>query len=161
MKELLVAVDFSESSDRATEQAGRLARILGAKLWVLHVVTDENQAMIYDSTAFNGYTTDFISVPGDVQVARDLSADEIKREHTRLLEISAHLREQDVDAQALLLKGDPTALILEKAETLHVDMIIIGSHGHGLLHKALLGSVSESVLHKTQRNVLIVPAVKK
>jgi nucleotide-binding universal stress UspA family protein len=37
-------------------------------------------------------------------------------------------------------------------------MIILGSHGHGLLHKALLGSVSESIIHHARCNIMIVPA---
>jgi universal stress protein A len=62
-----------------------------------------------------------------------------------------------VDAQAMLLKGDAAGLILERAENLDIDVIVMGSQGHGILRKMLLGSVTETVLHKAFCNVLIVP----
>ena len=114
--------------------------------------------MAYESTQFSGYAPEFVNIPGDVQLARDLSADEFRREHAQLLEMSSTLRENGVNAQALLLKGEAAKLILEKAEDLQVDIIVLGSHGHGLLRKALLGSVSEAIIRHARRNVMVVPA---
>jgi len=161
MKQLLAAVDFSKTTDAVLEQAAKLATALDAKLWILHVTSDETQAMAYEATQFTGYSPEFTSMPADVQLARDLSAEEFKREHAQLLEMSSRLRKGGVDAQALLLKGDAAKLILEKAEDLQAEIILLGSHGHGLLHKALLGSVSEAVIRHAKCNVLIVPAPAK
>jgi nucleotide-binding universal stress UspA family protein len=158
VKQLLVAVDFSKKTDVVLKQAATLAKTLGAKLWVLHAVSDETQAMAYESSPFFAYAPEFANMPGDVQLARDLSAEEFKREHSHLLAISSTLREEGVDAQAILLKGDAANLILEKAKDLHAEIIILGSHGHGLLRKALLGSVSEAVLRRAPCNVMVVPA---
>ena len=157
MKQILAAVDFSKVTDAVLEQAAYFAKALDIKLWVLHVAADESRAMAYESNELSGYTSEFISMPGDVQLARDISADEIRQEHAHLLRISAGLREKGVNAQALLLKGDAPALILEKAADLQADLIILGSRGHGLLHKALLGSVSEAVIRHASCSVLIVP----
>lgn len=157
MKQLLAAVDFSKTTDAVLEQAAKLASALDAKLWIVHVTSDETQAMAYESTQFTGYAPEFVNLPGDVKLARDLSAEEFKREHAQLLEMSSHLRERGIDAQALLLKGDAAKLILEKAKDLQTEIILLGSHGHGLLHKALLGSVSEAVMHKAPCNVMVVP----
>ncbi len=157
MKQLLVAVDFSKNTNAVLEQATALSSALNAKLWILHVTSCETQTMIYESSPFSDYAPEFIGMPGDVQLARNLSADEIKREHQHLLGISTQLREKGVDAQAILLKGDAAKLILEKADDLGVEMIILGTHGHGLLHKALLGSVSEAVMRHAQCNLMIVP----
>lgn len=158
MKQLLAAVDFSKNTDDVLDQAALFAKALGAKLWILHVASDETQPFAYESTQFAGYASEFMNMPGDVQLARDLSADEIKREHKQLLGISSKLREEDIDAQAILHKGDAAELILEKADDLQAEIIIIGSHGHGLLHKALLGSVSEAVIRHARCNVMIVPS---
>lgn len=157
MKTILAAVDFSKNTDAVLEQAAALAKALGAKLWLLHVTSDETQAMVYESTQFAGYAPEFMGLPGDVQLARNLSANEIKREHAQLLGMSSGLRKNGVEAQAILLKGDAANLILEKADELAADIIVLGSHGHGLLHKALVGSVSESVMRHSGRNVLVVP----
>ena len=161
METILAAVDFSKETDAVLEQAATLAKALDAKLWLLHVTSDEMQAMAYESTQFSGYAPEFINMPGDVQLARDLSAEEFKREHQQLLGMSSSLRKNGVDAQAILLKGDAAKLILEKASDLAVEMIILGFHNHGLLHKVFLGSVSEAVIRHARCNVMVVPASGK
>ncbi len=157
MKTLLAAIDFSKTTDAILEQASSLAEALGAKLWLLHVASDETQAIAYETTQYSDFSPDFVSMPGDVQLARDLSAEELKREHSELLGLSAGLKKRGIDAQAILLKGPAAKLILEQATDLEADIILLGSHGHGLLHKALLGSVSESVMRDAPCNVMVVP----
>ncbi|MDF7806529.1 universal stress protein [Pontiellaceae bacterium B12219] len=161
MNNLLVAVDFSKSTDAVLTEAVKLATALKAKIWIMHVTADEMQAMAFETTQFTGYAPETITMPGDIQLTRDISAEEIKREHRELLGISSRLREKGLDTQALLLKGIPADLIVEKAKELNADMIILGSHGHGLFHKALLGSVSESILRRAHCNVLVVPSSRK
>jgi nucleotide-binding universal stress UspA family protein len=161
MKNLLVAVDFSKTTEAVVGQAAALAKVLGAKLWVVHVTSDETQAMAFEATQFTGYAPEFVAMPGDVQLARDISAEEIKREHRELLGISSNLRNEGIEAQAILLKGDAARLISEKAAEVDAAMIILGSHGHGLLHKAFLGSVSEAIMRHAKCNVLVVPAARK
>lgn len=158
MQKLLAAVDFSRITDTILVQASDLAKALDAKLWVLHVASDETQALVYEATPYASYSPEFVGLPGDVQLARDLSAEEIKREHAHLIAISSKLRNDGIDAQALLVKGDAAKLIIEKAHDLGAELIILGSHGHGLLHKALLGSVSEAIIHHARCNIMIVPA---
>jgi nucleotide-binding universal stress UspA family protein len=161
MKTILAAVDFSEKSKAVTEQAGALAKALGAKLWLLHVTSDESQAMAYEPVGFSGEMPGMMTMPGDIQLARDLTAEECKREHAQLLSMSAELRENGVDCQASLLKGAAAKLIVEKAGDLDADIIVIASHGYGLLHKVLLGSVSEAVLRHAPCNVMVVPTSGK
>ncbi|MDZ8118044.1 universal stress protein [Pontiella agarivorans] len=154
---LLVAVDFSRNTGSVLTEAADLSKKLKAKLWVLHVVGDDATALVYQTSQFSDYAPEVVSLPGDVQLARDISAEELKREHNELLNISSNLRKNGADAQALLVKGDAAEMILEKAQEQECSMIILGSHGHGLLHKALLGSVSEAVIRHAKCNVLIVP----
>lgn len=161
MKKLLAAIDFSKTTDAVLEQASALAKALGAKLWVLHVASNETQAIAYETSQYSDYSPDFVSMPGDVQLARNLSAEELKREHNELLAISSSLRKNGVDAQSVLLKGDAAKLIIEKANDLGAEIILLGSHGHGLFHKALLGSVSESVMRHAACNVMVVPTPGK
>jgi nucleotide-binding universal stress UspA family protein len=56
--------------------------------------------------------------------------------------------------------GDAAPTILSVADRLDVDMIILGSHSKGRLHYAFLGSVSEKILRKTHRTVVVVPPEK-
>ncbi len=157
MKQILAAVDFSKTTDAVLKTAGELAKALPVKLCVLHVTSDETQTMLYEAAQFSGYAPELSAMPGDVQLARDLNAEELKREHAHLLAISAGLRHDGVEAQAMLVKGDAAKLIIKKAEELDAGIIVVGSHGHGLLRKVLLGSVSEAVLRHADCNVLVVP----
>lgn len=157
MKKILVAIDFSKNTGEVMEQASALAKGLNAKLTIVHVTSDALQAA-YASTQFYDFAPEFVSAPaGDIELARELCAEEYKREHESLLKLSAKMREDGVDAHAMLLKGEAADLILEKAEDLDVEIIVMGSHGHGLLRKVLLGSVTEAVLRKAFCSVLIVP----
>lgn len=159
MKKILVAVDFSKNTEAVVEQTAKLAKGLSAKAWVIHVKSDQLLATVYDYLPLGNFPPEFVTPPmGDIEMARELCADEYKREHEALLNLSARLRAGGVNAQAMLLKGNAAELILEQAENLDVDMIVMGSHGHGLLRKMLIGSVTEAVLRDALCNVLIVPA---
>lgn len=161
MKTLLAAVDFSKSTAPVLDQASTLAKALDAQLWILHVASEENP-VAYE---INGLDAEFETIPANmpeyVNLARDLCAAELKKEHAALLAISANLRSLGVDTRAILLKGRPAELILRKAEDLEADMVLMGSHGHGIFRKALLGSVSESVMRRSSCNVMIVPTIEK
>lgn len=164
MKNLLVAIDFSKKTDAVLDQATKLAKALGAKLWILHVTSDDTQAMVFEATQYSSYSGDMLTgdgpiiTPGEIQAARDINAAGIKKEHTELQHITSHLRDAGLDVQSILVEGDPKKTIVEKADEHAVDIIILGSHGHGVLHKALLGSVSEAVMRHARCNVMVVPA---
>ena len=56
-----------------------------------------------------------------------------------------------------MIQGPTVQALLDEAEKLGTDVIIMGSHGHGVLHQVLMGSVCEGVLHKSTRPVLVIP----
>ena len=58
-------------------------------------------------------------------------------------------------------QGPTIETIIEEAGRLKVDMIVVGSHGHGAMYQLLVGSVSEGVLHRATCPVLVVPARKR
>lgn len=56
--------------------------------------------------------------------------------------------------------GDPRDVICAVAEKLHVDVVVMGSHGHGLIKRAFLGSVSNHCVQNVKCPVLIVKKPK-
>ncbi len=52
--------------------------------------------------------------------------------------------------------GSPAQIIVEEAEKANADLIVMGSHGYGFWRRALLGSISQSVIHHAPCSVLIV-----
>jgi nucleotide-binding universal stress UspA family protein len=71
------------------------------------------------------------------------------------------VKEQGLQAEALLVQGPTTETLLEEVERLQIDLIVMGSHGRGGLYKAFVGSVSEQVLDKSPVPVLIVPSKER
>jgi nucleotide-binding universal stress UspA family protein len=60
------------------------------------------------------------------------------------------------EATTRLLHGDPAAEICREAEDGGYDLIVIGSHGYGVVKRVLLGSVSHHVLHHAPCPVLVM-----
>jgi nucleotide-binding universal stress UspA family protein len=143
MKTILAAIDFSPVSDAVVEHATRLAEAFGCTLWLLHVAAPDPD--------FVGYE------PGPQSVRHSVAAG-LHDTHRRLQEQSAALRERGIDCTALLIQGSTPETIVREAERLHADLIVLGSHGHSAFRRALLGSVSEHVLHHASRPLLILPA---
>lgn len=56
------------------------------------------------------------------------------------------------------VRGTPASAIVDEAAEWGADLIVVGSHGHGFWGRALLGSVSDEVIHHAPCSVLVVRA---
>ncbi|NOQ42799.1 MAG: hypothetical protein GQ563_09935, partial [Desulfuromusa sp.] len=77
----------------------------------------------------------------------------------KIIQDEAELLEEEImqPPKVEVHHGEPASMILDVADRLDVDMIILGSHSKGKLHYAFLGSVAEKILRKTHRAMTIVP----
>ena len=139
---LLVALDLSESSEKIVKEAEALAKKMSAQVWILHNAEPEPGVLEFKA---------------DPQAARDLLAEKFHSEHRQIQEIAKRLRKEGLKATALLVHGPTVEIILKEASDLDVDIIVVGSHGRGAVYQLLVGSVSEGILRKSRRPVLIVP----
>ncbi len=139
---LLIAIDLSASSKKVVESALDIARSCKGKVWLLHVAAPE---------------PDFVGYDVGPQSVRDSVAKDFHREHAELQGIANRLRDQAIETTALLVQGATAETILHEANKLQVNMIVVGSHGHGAVHRLLVGSVSEHVLRNSTTPVLVVP----
>ncbi|MCK5447162.1 MAG: universal stress protein [Gemmatimonadetes bacterium] len=139
---LLVAVDFSSVSDSQLEIVGRLARP-NREIFLLHVAEP-------DPT--------FIGMEAGPDEVRHQVAVEFKQEHEQLHALADRLREQGHEVNALLVQGPTIQTILEQAEKLEAEVIVVGSHGRGKLFDLVVGSVSAGVIRKSPVPVLVVPS---
>ena len=77
-----------------------------------------------------------------------------------LAEAKSEVEDKLGDSTALVstetLFGSPEIQIVEKAEEIDADVIIVGSHGYNRWERLLLGSVSDSVVHHAPCSVLVV-----
>ncbi|XP_051131845.1 uncharacterized protein LOC127251932 [Andrographis paniculata] len=90
------------------------------------------------------------SVVDSVRKAQEQVADDIL---SRALHIC---KEHKINAETLILEGDPKGKICDAAEQLQVDCVVLGSRGLGAIKRALLGSVSDYCAHYLACPVLIV-----
>ncbi|PON89489.1 Universal stress protein [Trema orientale] len=67
---------------------------------------------------------------------------------------------QDVKVETRIENGDPRDVICQMVEKLGADVLVMGSHGYGLLKRAFLGSVSNHCAQNVKCPVLIVKKPK-
>jgi nucleotide-binding universal stress UspA family protein len=136
---ILVAVDGSPDAAAALRHAASLARDQHAKLIVL-TVAQPAPAQVISPAAVLPPPID----PDDT--------------FSRILRDAVDELPADVGVETQLTHGRPARRILEIADERDCDLIVMGAHGHGRLHHALIGSVSDKVLRVSRLPVLLMRA---
>src|SRR5215510_4235411 len=137
----MVPTDFSEGACHALRYGVSFAREYEAELLLLHVV---------ESVAAP-YASDLFPVPM-AEVFQELSA----YARGELEKLAEDAKGKGVDAKALVVQGKPSLEIMRVAREQAIDMIVLGTHGKGLLDQALFGSTTERVVRKAPCPVLTV-----
>ena len=143
---ILVAIDLSNASQKVLDKAKALAIALPAKVCLLHVIEGE---------------PDFLDDEPDLQNSSDQSQQEFPQEHKDLQKEVDGLRQSGIETKGLLSQGSVVDVILQKSKQLEIDIIIVGTHGHGGVHHMIFGSVSEGVLRNTSCPVLVIPTLDR
>jgi nucleotide-binding universal stress UspA family protein len=73
-----------------------------------------------------------------------------------LAQAQASLQGQEIAVDCLVLRGAPAEAVADAAQASDVDLVIVGSRGLGAVKRALLGSVSDRLLHICPKPVLVV-----
>ena len=145
-KTLLVPVDFSDVTARVTEEAGTMASAFQAEIILVHVQEPE---------------PDFVGFePGPPMVHVNV-IQEVHALRKQLEELKSVMSRTGLKVTALDLQGATVGTILREAEARQVDLIVMGSHGHGALYNFLIGSVTSGVLKSARCPVLVVPSAAK
>ena len=140
---ILVAVDLSGASTKILHYVRTLALDLSAKVWLLYAEKPD--------LGFVGFG------PGRPQSVLDKVAHDFKEKREELQHEADKLKNFGIDAKALLVQGAAVEVILDEASKLNINLIVVGSHGHGAVYHLMVGSVSEGVLHRSTCPVIVVP----
>jgi len=89
---------------------------------------------------------------------RDTMTHEVEDAQTVLDQAAPRLAGRGFSVRTVVGRGEPVDDTVEQAETLGCDLIAIGTHGHGTLKRAVLGSFAEKVRHATDVPLLLVKA---
>jgi len=155
IKKILVAKDLSKESARVIRYALELGCKFHAQVHVLHVMpTVDSSVLNMVALTMGADNLAKFNAVNETELAektKDQLHEIIAQETELMEEESAHPPQVEVH------HGEPVPMILDVADRLDVDMIVLGSHSKGKLHYAFLGSVAEKILRKTHRVVTIVP----
>lgn len=133
-RRILIACDGSDISCHAAQVGLGLARSLGAKVGLLHVIAPT----MADSS--------WVAVP---------SGELLKSNDEELAQVFAGVGGCD-DAEKFIRVGSPSAVISQAALEWPADLVVLGSHGREGVERVLLGSVAEDVARHAHCPVMVV-----
>lgn len=136
---ILVGVDHSPIAARAAEAAARAAARLGVGV-----------KLLYCSAPI------FLPPATYAEAIQKIKSEEAALAHRLLGELRARLEPTGVSVQTEHATGEAAATLLVRAHDASVCAVAVGSHGSGILGRALLGSTSHHLLNASEKPVLIV-----
>jgi nucleotide-binding universal stress UspA family protein len=150
-KRILVAVDGSETSERALREGIALAKVHRARLRLVHVV---------DELTAKGETP---STPADFWKAVRKAGERIlesARARAAKAGIEAETKLAEIRTFGSVVRRVPN-LIVEEAGRWRADLVVIGTHGRRGMSKLLLGSVADGVVRTSATSVLLVRGAER
>ena len=143
IKTLLVPTDFGEPAEAALAWAADLAEGLGARLFLLHT-----------------YQLPVIGFPDGMYVASDdeFATRMVAAANKALEDAIKTLNGRNIEVTPLVKAGDPREVILTTAKEVGANLIVMGTHGRRGISRALIGSVTESLVRTSTVPILTVHA---
>jgi nucleotide-binding universal stress UspA family protein len=135
-RKILIGYDGSVQGEKATETALELARSLDAKVLLFAVARPPEPATM-------------VEVDAMLDDAREHFEEQFKK-------ITQHAKDLGIEFETAIAVGHPVEQIVHRAETDHVDLIVLGRRGKSRWEKMLVGSTAEKVLRYAHCPVMVV-----
>lgn len=145
MKTILTAIDFSDATPAVLKAAVDMAKVQGATLHIIHVMEPEPSYTAYGMT------------PEEFPAIQVFQHESQRRAEARINEAVAEAQKELTDVRADLLVGSALHSIIDYAQSHAVELIVIGTHGHGAVAALLIGSVAEGLVRKAICPTLVIP----
>lgn len=164
VKKILYATDLSENARFAFAYAMSLANLYGAKLVLLHVLHEDSELMdkhiigYIDPDRWEEIKARHFDDARQALVAKS-------KEHLAVRDVLHQFSENAVNTEEgddirsneiIVVRGDPAEKIIDQSKKLNCDLIVMGTHGHGILEEALVGSTARRVVRSSKIPVLVV-----
>jgi nucleotide-binding universal stress UspA family protein len=163
MKRILVPIDFSDVTPPVIDLARQLAKALGAEIHLIHIkeltaaatpgALGYGLAGMPELAPMSG-----VPVPGFQPMPETISEDEGQK--SKLAKWQEDIAQEGVKVSLHEPTGTVAEEILNQADELNADLIVMGTHGHGAMYNLLVGSATKGVLKHSTRPVLLVPGPK-
>lgn len=142
IEKILVPIDFSLTSENALKAAIHIAEQHKAKLYLLHII--EPGILMFAQ---------------DGSLIFDITSDSIDKEHEHRLEkLYDRFKSKGYwEVESVVKHGEVTPLIVQTAEEIEADLLVMGSHGTETSLDDLLGTNAYSVVKRAKCPVLTIP----
>jgi nucleotide-binding universal stress UspA family protein len=161
MKRILVPIDFSDATPPVIDLARQLAKGLDAEIHLVHVkelsaaaapgALGYGMAGMPELAPMSG-----MPVPVFDPMAQPIPEDEDQK--SKLAQWQREIAQDGIKVSLHEPTGAVAEEILNQADVLNADLIVMGTHGHGAMYNLLVGSATKGVLKHSKRPVLLVPA---
>lgn len=148
-KSIVVGTDFSDTAAQAVDHAAAIAKAFNA---TLHIVTAFRPAMT-SSVAASSLEAMAYGGAEFLQEAESKIADEVD---ATLGGMSKKLSADGLSVKTHGCAGDPSDALIDIAEKVNADLIVIGNRGMGGVKRFVLGSVPNKITHHAPCSVLVV-----
>lgn len=142
---ILVPVDFSGSTDDLLRFAREIARKFDSTVHLLHVVPDIDYFTPYES---------FVAAENMVAARKGIE-NEAERDLRGLQD-----KLSGIPTKTAIRTGAAYVEIIDYVKSQNIDLIVMGTHGRGVLEHLLIGSVTEKVVRKAPCPVLTIRTSK-
>ncbi len=150
MKKILIALDYSPNAEKIADAGYALAKATHASVVLMHVVAEPIYYSSLDYSPIMGYSGfSSLDILNDLTVFKKASQDFLDQS-------KSHLGDKDITT--LVGEGDCAQAILDAAQELNVDTIVMGTYSRRGLDKMLMGSIAEKVLRQAIVPLYIIPA---
>jgi nucleotide-binding universal stress UspA family protein len=159
IERILFATDLSESATHAFSYAAAMAAKFGASVTVCYALEDVPEHTAAQLSAyFDPKQWQEILKRNETEVARKIreQVDEFCGEVEKDLP-GCNLLLEDV----VVRHGKPEERILELEREGNFDLVVLGSHGHGLFAEAMIGSTARRVVRRSKTPVLVIRLPEK
>jgi nucleotide-binding universal stress UspA family protein len=154
IKKILYATDLSKNARYAFSYAASIANRYSAGITILHVLEDIS----------HGYGNFLGTIVGEdlfKEIRNRSTQDFVDTIRRRLDKFYEDVKEELTECQFLVddivvKQGHPVKEIMKLAEKISGDLIVMGTHGHGMLEDAMMGSVSRGVVRRSEIPVLTI-----
>lgn len=158
IKKILYTTDLSPNSAFALRYAMGAAIQYNAKIVILHVV--EFLSKFYPSLVDVKFEYELRSKISKKRVAETINIIRRRLEIFCDKEFDGKFQYIDRVDSIEVCEGFPAVVILDKANDLNCDAIVMGTHGKGIISHTFLGGTAKRVLRRTTKPVYIIPLPK-
>ncbi len=140
LKKVLCTIDFADAEHPAVEYAKTLAKLSGGSILVVHVIPTRG---VYENL-------------GLVAAEVDKHMNAHMEDSQNKMKIFLAERFPGENVSSLVCEGNPAEVIVKAAENKNMDIIVMGTHGHGGFNKLFFGSVANEVIRIATCPVLTI-----